>query len=323
MSDYSDLRGVVTTSVPLMEKSLKTDALYTEEMVDTAFGQVLVAHCGDMTKPAIVTYHDIGLNHVSNFQSFFNYGDMADLLGKFRLVHLNAPGQEQGAAPLPETYIYPTMADLGEQVQEVLNHLSIAKYIGVGVGLGANVLLRHALTYPERVDSLMIVNATSTKAGWVEWGYQKRNVNHLRTHGITQAVLDYLMWHHFGYEPSERAHDLVTMYKTYFEKDINSSNLGRLVEQYIARTDINLTRGGETLQVPVLNLVGGLSPFVDETVTLNGRLAPEKTNWLKVQDSAMVLDEQPGKVCEAFRLFLQGQGFCLSVRKLSAVGPTL
>ena len=42
---------------------------------------------------------------------------------------------------------------------------------------------------------------------------------------------------------------LVTMYKTYFEKDINSSNLGRLVEQYIARTDINLTRGGETLQV--------------------------------------------------------------------------
>ena len=57
------------------------------------------------------------------------------------------------------------------------------------------------------------------------------------------------MWHHFGYEPSERAHDLVTMYKTYFEKDINSSNLGRLVEQYIARTDINLTRGGETLQV--------------------------------------------------------------------------
>ena len=40
MSDYSDLRGVVTTSVPLMEKSLKTDALYTEEMVDTAFGQV-------------------------------------------------------------------------------------------------------------------------------------------------------------------------------------------------------------------------------------------------------------------------------------------
>ena len=84
--------------------------------VTCSLSQVLVAHCGDMTKPAIVTYHDIGLNHVSNFQSFFNYGDMADLLGKFRLVHLNAPGQEQGAATLPETYSYPTMADLGGQV---------------------------------------------------------------------------------------------------------------------------------------------------------------------------------------------------------------
>ena len=41
------------------------------------------------------------------------------------------------------------------------------------------------------------------------------------------------------------------------------------------------------------------------------------------QDAAMVLEEQPGKVCEALRLFLQGQGYCLNIRKLSAVGPTL
>ena len=31
------------------------------------------------------------------------------------------------------------------QVQEVLNHFNIVKYIGVGVGLGANILVRHAL----------------------------------------------------------------------------------------------------------------------------------------------------------------------------------
>ena len=28
------------------------------------------------------------------------------------------------------------------------------------------------LQYPERVDSLMVANACSGKAGWVEWGYQ-------------------------------------------------------------------------------------------------------------------------------------------------------
>jgi len=85
---------------------------------------------------------------------------------------VNAPGQEEGAAPLPEGYEYPTMEQLAEQVQEVLNHFSLVRYIGIGIGLGANVLVRHALQYPERVDSLMVANACSGKAGWVEWGYQ-------------------------------------------------------------------------------------------------------------------------------------------------------
>ena len=60
--------------------------------------------------------------------------------------------------------------------------------IGLGVGLGGNVLLRHALKYPERVDSLVLVNTTCQAGGWIEWGYQKRNVNHLRQHGVTQVL---------------------------------------------------------------------------------------------------------------------------------------
>lgn len=36
----------------------------------------------------------------------------------------------------------------------------------------------------------------------------------------------------------------------------------------------------------------------------------------------MVLEEQPEKVSEAFRLFLQGQGYCLKLRKLQTQGPT-
>ena len=34
----------------------------------------------------------------------------------------------------------------------------------------------------------------------------------------------------------------------------------------------------------------------------------------------MVLEEQPEKVSEAFRLFLQGQGHCLKIRKLTTAG---
>jgi hypothetical protein len=35
------------------------------------------------------------------------------------------------------------------------------------------------------------------------------------------------------------------------------------------------------------------------------------------QDAAMVLEEQPEKVSEAFRIFLQGRGYCLRIRKQS------
>jgi len=192
----------------------------------------------------------------------------------------------------------------------------------VGVGLGANVLVRHALQYPERVDSLMLANCCTGKAGWVEWGYQKRNVSHLRTVGVSQPVLDYLLWHHLGSQYEERAHDLLQVYKHYFSNSVSGSNLAPLVEQYIWRTEVQLTRDPSeknTLVPPVLNLVGIHSPFIDESVTFNGQLTPSKTNWIKVQEAAMVLEEQPAKVCQAFRLFLQGQGFCLKLRKANAL----
>ena len=114
---------------------------------------------------------------------------MAEVLQHFCVFHLNAPGQEEGAAPIPESQEYPSMDDLAEQVSEVLNHFSVVRYIGIGVGLGGNVLLRHALQYPERVDSMMLVNTPSSAPGWTEWAYQKRNISHLRQHGVTQVRL--------------------------------------------------------------------------------------------------------------------------------------
>jgi hypothetical protein len=42
----------------------------TEEMVQTTKGKILVARQGDPKKPALLTYHDLGLNYLSNFQVF-------------------------------------------------------------------------------------------------------------------------------------------------------------------------------------------------------------------------------------------------------------
>ena len=33
----------------------------------------------------------------------------------------------------------------------------------------------------------MLINAQTSAPGWIEWFYQKRNVSHLRNHGVTQV----------------------------------------------------------------------------------------------------------------------------------------
>lgn len=66
LNDDVELRTVALAS-PLNRTMVK-DAAYTEETVETPQGKVLVAWAGDRRKPAIVTYHDLGLNYISNFQ---------------------------------------------------------------------------------------------------------------------------------------------------------------------------------------------------------------------------------------------------------------
>ena len=101
---------------------------------------------------------------------------MKRILQHFCVFHVNAPGQEENSATTSNEAEYPTMDELAEQVNDVLNSIAVVKYIGLGVGLGGNVLVRHALSYPERVDSLFLINTTCGAGGWIEWAYQKRNV---------------------------------------------------------------------------------------------------------------------------------------------------
>lgn len=303
---------------PATRSMSRDDSTAHEETVETDRGTITVAVQGSRTKPAIITYHDLGLNYISSFQAFFNYMDMRVLMENFCVYHVNAPGQEEGSQTLPEDYVYPSMDELANQLEFVLSHFGLTNFIGFGVGAGANILARYALKNPNKVTAMCLVNCASTAAGWIEWGYQKLNARHLRSKGMTQGVLDYLMWHHFGRHTEERNHDLVQVYKNYFERNVNPTNLSLFIDSYIRRTDLNIQRDLDpghkikdchTLTMPVLNITGACSPHIDDTVTLNGRLDPKNSSWMKISDCGMVLEEQPAKVSEAFRLFLQGEGY--------------
>lgn len=131
-----------------------------------------------------------------------------------------------------------------------------------------------------------------------------------------QSAQDYLMWHHFGLVTEERNRDLVDMYRRYFSgKSHNVRNLAMFIDAFIRRTDLAIDRSNKTysLSMPTLLVVGAFSPHVDDVVNMNGRCNPNTTTWMKISDCGMVLEEQPAKVFEAFRLFLQGIGYALTV----------
>lgn len=322
--DDAELRQVQLSVAP--SRTLSEDGSTGSKVtVDTPYGPVTAAVSGDPTRPVILSYHDLGLNHVTNFQAFFLYPEMRNVVNNFCIVHVNAPGQEDGAPTLPEGYVYPTMEQLVDTITCVKNHLHLRSFIGFGVGLGANVLARYATKYPNYVDALVLVNCSSTQAGWIEWGYQKLNIRHLRSGTMTTGTVDYLMWHHFG-KLEECNQDLVTVYRQHFERAVNPTNLGLLVDSYIRRSDLAIVRELDPnkkkdvrmIRCQVLNITANLSPHIEDTVTFNGRLDPTLATWMKIQDVGLVLDEAPGKVVEAFRLFLQGQGYAVHSRGIGS-----
>lgn len=309
--------------------------LIQEDDVETPYGNFHVAIQGDRSKVAILTFHDIGLNHVTCFQGFFNFSDIQPILKHFCVYHVNAPGQEEGSLHLkpehdvlgnPESlgnrFVYPTMDQLADAIQHIVDHYRIKRFIGFGVGAGAYVLSQYALDHPEYVDSLALINSTVGQAGWTEWGYQKLNSWYLWSGQMTNFTEEYLLWHWFGTKTRWENNDLVNTFKQYV-KSINPQNLSLFIESYLKRKDLGIVREldpikrphAKTIKCRTILLVGDDSPHVDQVTDMNGRMDPQETDFMKIQDcGGMPLEETPGKVCEAFRLFLQGMGYVPTLR---------
>jgi hypothetical protein len=59
----------------------------------------------------------------------------------------------------------------------------------------------------------------------------------------------------------------------------------------------------------VLNVTGFSSPHKDDVIDTNDRCDPGKASYVEFADcGGAILDEQPAKMAEAIRLFLQGHG---------------
>ncbi|XP_076864841.1 protein NDRG1a [Brachyhypopomus gauderio] len=301
-----------------------------EHDVDTPHGRV---HCtmrgvpkGD--RPVILTYHDIGLNHKTCFDTLFSHEDMQEIMQHFAVCHVDAPGQQEGANTFSTGYEYPSMDQLSETLPLVLKHFGLKSVIGMAVGAGAYILAKFALDYPAMVEGIVLININPCAEGWMDWAAHKIT-------GWTHAMPDMIITHLFGKEEIQQNHDLIATYRHHIMNDMNQYNLHLFVKSYSSRRDLEIERPApgihaRTLKCPTLLVVGDSSPAVDAVVECNTKLDPTKTTLLKMADcGGLPQVDQPGKLTEAFKYFIQGMGYMPSasmtrlVRSRTASGSSV
>jgi len=172
---------------------LAVDTDWKEHDIETPYGLLHVVIRGSPkgNRPAILTYHDVGLNHKLCFNTFFNFEDMQEITKHFVVCHVDAPGQQVGASQFPQGYQFPSMEQLAAMLPSVVQHFGFKYVIGIGVGAGAYVLAKFALIFPDLVEGLVLMNIDPNGKGWIDWAATKLS-------GLTSTLPDTVLSHLFS-----------------------------------------------------------------------------------------------------------------------------
>ncbi|XP_070616662.1 protein NDRG4 isoform X4 [Erythrolamprus reginae] len=291
-----------------------------EHDIETPYGLLHVVLRGSArgNRPALLTYHDVGLNHKLCFNTLFNSEEMQEITKHFVVCHVDAPGQQSGASQFPQGYQYPSMDQLAAMLPSVVQHFGFKYVIGIGVGAGAYVLAKFALIFPDLVEGLVLINVDPNGKGWIDWAANKLS-------GLTSTLSDMVLSHLFSQEELANNMELVQSYRQQISSTVNQFNLQLFWSMYNSRRDLEMNRPGtapnaKTLRCPVMLVVGDNAPAEDGVVECNSKLDPTTTTFLKMADSGGLPQvTQPGKLTEAFKYFLQGMGYVayLKDRRLS------
>ncbi|XP_040900363.1 protein NDRG1-like [Toxotes jaculatrix] len=287
----------------------------TEEHIETQYGNVHCIMTGTprANRPVILTFHDVGLNHKTCFETLLNHEDMQEIIRQVPICHVEAPGQHEGAKTLPTAYTYPSMDQLSEALPAVLKHFGLRSVIGLGVGAGAYILARFALNHPDLVDGLLLININPNAEGLMDTVANKIT-------GWTHTLPDTIISHLFGKDEIQTNHDLIATYRHHITTTMNQSNVSQFLRSYNNRSALEVERpvpGGNinvrTLKCSTLLIVGDSSPAVEAVVDCNSKLNPTKTTLLKMADcGGLPQVDQPAKVTEALKYFIQGMGYMSS-----------
>ncbi|KAK6151930.1 hypothetical protein DH2020_014565 [Rehmannia glutinosa] len=273
-----------------------------EHTVVTGSGSVSVIVYGDPDKPALVTYPDLALNHMSCFQGLFFCPEAAALLlHNFCVYHISPPGHELGAGAICADDPLPSVDDLANQVVEVLNYFR----------LGATISDFHLKSLPDIVITLFRLGAVlcmGVMAGAYILSLFAVMSNLLYYYGMCGLLKDCLLYRYFSKEVRGSAEvpesDIVQACRRLLDER-QSINVLRFLKAIDRRPDI--TDGLKTLRCRTLIFVGDDSPFHSEALHMAANLDRRYSALVEVQAyGSMVTEEQPHAMLVPMEYFSWG-----------------
>jgi len=219
-----------------------------------------------------LTVHDLGENHES-IVDFTMHPAMAEITNRSLYLHVDLPGQEPGAADLDGDY--PSMQDIGTHLVTVLDSLKVSSVVGIGNGLGGNILARFAMLHPGRCHGVVLMNTTANSSSAGSAVIQQ----------IKEAV-----------GAGKKAAD-----------EINTKNVSKLTEAYKKRSEF-LSLVNEKFKVDALMLAGAKHKVVEDADTMQRKMKPGISSLVKMDDISLPIVEACEKTGEAILLFCQGLG---------------
>uniref|UniRef100_A0A6Q2WTV7 Protein NDRG2 n=1 Tax=Esox lucius TaxID=8010 RepID=A0A6Q2WTV7_ESOLU len=278
-----------------------------EHSIETPHGVLHVTLYGTSKtrRPAILTIHDVGLDSKSCFSPLFEFDEMQEIVKNFTRVHIDAPGQEEGASAYPMGYQYPSMDQLAEMIPAVLTYFNFRSVIGMGVGAGAYILSSFTMAHPDSVEGLVLINIDPEARGWIDWAAHKISM-------LTSSLTEQILSHLFSREEISENGDLVKSHRERISKAPNFSNIELFWKSYISRSELPVERNNN-FKCPVMLVVGDQAPYEEAAMECNSKLNPTTTSFLKMADAGGLPQlTQPSKLTEAFKYFVQGMGYMAS-----------
>ena len=287
-------------------------------VVPTRYGPLTVTVQGDPRARPLLTYHDVGLNHRTCFQPLFVCaGPSSDLVKRFRVHHIDAPGCQDGGVEWNLSDASPRTLDaLAEQVEDVVKHFGLRECVGLGVGAGATVMALYAGRHSSACKALMLVAPSCGRAGTVEHALGAICKFNMKRYGWTPWTQKHLMKRMFSYRGLGGSRG---MYESDLAQTARREMRAMNPRAVTAYYDAALHRLDNehiyaSLRVDAIIMACAASPWYKDSVDMNAHMSAKTTSWVEIEGCGTAATmEDPSALLSPINLFIQrlkSQGMC-------------